>query len=190
MNDIATCEQRLSLALARIDQGIDRLQGAMRDRPDGADIPADMVAVDEGQVDLHRRQQAALDHAQGQLVAANAQTARLAEANDSLIAANHALIAAMDTDALLQAVPAALRAEIDALHAARDAEIEQLRHILTVLESMIGPADAEQVAAAGFDADVETLPHEGRILRFGQDNPSPKDRPEDADHEDNDGERG
>ena len=190
MNDIATCEQRLSLALARIDQGIDRLHAAMRAAPQGADIAADRVTVDQGQAELHQRQQAAPDHVQRQLAAANARTARLAEANDSQIAANHALIAAADMDALLQAVPAALRAEIAALHAARDAEIEQLRHILTALESMIEPADAGQVAAAGFDADVETLPHEGRILRFGQGGPAPTEPPEDADDGDNDGERG
>lgn len=184
MNDIAKCEQRLSLALARIDQGIDRLQEAMRQEAAIPDPPADPQAdadrgsddpakVGEGIADLHRRQQAALDNARARLADAGAEAARLAAANDQLVAANRALIEAQGVEARSSAAHDALEAEIEALQAARASEIAQMGDILTALEAMLGipePAQAEAgIATAGFDSDVETLPQEGRILRFGRD---------------------
>lgn len=147
MSDISATQQRLSLALDRIDQGIGRLHQSMR-AGDGA--PEQGVADQK----LQKR-----------LVEAGAESARLAAANDQLIAANRALIEAADPAALLDAAFAAQSAEIEALRAAREAELAQLGDVLAMLESMLGMAGEDQVAA--FDEDLSPVQPEGQIVRFG-----------------------
>lgn len=183
MNDIAACEQRLGVALDRIDYGLDRLFAAMRRAGDAATAPAIAPttlpeaepAASDDMAALRRRQETALERARQRLAAAGAEAARLAAANDALIAANRALIEAGDTPERLDAVRKALDAEIEALQAARAAEIAQMGDILAALETMLGipetaplpPDMPAEVPQAGFDGDVELLPQEGRILRFG-----------------------
>lgn len=176
MNDIAACEQRLGVALDRIDYGLDRLFAAMRRAGEAAPamattMPEAEPAASDDMAALRRRQETALERARQRLAAAGAEAARLAAANDALIAANRTLIEAGDTPERLDAVRKALDAEIEALQAARAAEIAQMGDILAALETMLGipetaPLPAE-VPQAGFDIDVELLPQEGRILRFG-----------------------
>ena len=150
MTDIAACERRLGVALDRIDKGLDRVFEAMR-RPDPP--PA---ATAEGV---------------RQSLAGGAEAARLAAANDALIAANRELIAAGDSPDRIDAVRKALDAEIEALQAARAAEIAQMGEILAALETMLGvpasPPLPPDVPQAGFEGDAELLPQEGRVLRFG-----------------------
>lgn len=178
MNDISESEQRLSAALERIDYGIDRLQAATRAAEKQAAFSPAPAAISEDMADLQRRQTAALDRAQQRLAAAGAEAARLASANDRLMEANRVFLSGnQGRDAALHA----LEAEIEALRAARSAEIAQMGDILAALEAMLGipetaplppshPAeDAFLDISAEFSADVEALPIEGRVLRFERD---------------------
>lgn len=173
MNDIAACEQRLGVALDRIDHGLDRLFRAMQrtQAPPAPETAQEAEASGDDMAALRRRQEAALERAQQRLAATGTEAARLAAANDALIAANRALIAASDTPSQIDAVRRALDAEIEALQAARAAEIAQMGDILAALETMLGIPETAPLAAdvpqAGFDGDVDLLPQEGRVLRFG-----------------------
>ena len=130
MNDVAACEQRLGMALDRIDYGLDRLFQRMR-----AAEPAP-----------------AEDAVPARLAESGAEAARLAEANDALIAANRALIAAGDAPGRADAERQALDAEIEALRAARAAELAQMGELLAALESMLGLPETPPLPADNGEA--------------------------------------
>lgn len=174
MNDITACEQRLGVALDRIDNGLDRLFEAMR----RAEATGPALASDAGSeaggddvTSLRRRQEAALTLAQTRLTESGTEAARLAAANDALIVANRALIAASDTPAQIDAVRKALDAEIEALQAARAAEIAQMGDILAALETMLGIPETAPLSPdapqADIDGDADLPQQQARLLRFG-----------------------
>lgn len=191
MNDISESEQRLSAALERIDYGIDRLQAVIKtaqSRP--APPPTIASPISDDMASLQQRQTKALDRAQQRLAASGSEAARLAAANDRLMESNRALIAGQSGAGAGDAVLQALETEIEALRAARAAEIAQMGDILAALETMLGipeteplpPSDPAQEALLGtpadFSSDVEPVPMEGRILRFDREDEADFDEPE------------
>lgn len=164
MSDISVSERRLSAALDRIDQlleaGTGRTSAAdaaalaqLQARLDGlsaenAGLMAEIEALrarPAPEVRDHDREASRLD-------VSPEQAARLSAANEQLAAANRALIeAASGSGDIDRATREALEAEIEALRAARAAEIGQLSEIMIELERVLAeePAmDHIQPAAA------------------------------------------
>lgn len=185
MSDISASERRLSAALDRIDQLLEA--GAGRPAPaDDAARAALQARLDEVQAENVRlaaqldalslepapseavevTSDAALVEAHRRLTGASEQASRLAAANDQLAAANRALMQAGagqgDAD---NAARDALEAEIEALRAARAAEIAQMGDIMMALERLLdgdaqgdsAPAPAEPVQP-DFAADGSGVP--------------------------------
>ncbi|MDO5706007.1 MAG: hypothetical protein Q4G49_13205 [Paracoccus sp. (in: a-proteobacteria)] len=156
MSDIATAERRLNAALDRIDYLLD--SGRLRQAaPDATPAPAaadpDLIAQLDAALAEIDRLSAELDdlrarpdtapHDDARLTEAGAEIARLANANDQLAAANRALIDATPEDGNDPSI-AALEAEIQALRAAREAEIAQLGDIMAELERLLGAKNGER----------------------------------------------
>ena len=138
MSDISVSERRLSAALDRIDQFLDR--GGVAPVAPGPDLRAELQAAHAQIAALTRR----LD--QGDMAE---QAARLAAANDDLAAANRALIqAAAGEGDLAEAVTAALEAEIEALRAARAAEAAQLGALMAEVERLLAEGDGAPASPA------------------------------------------
>ncbi len=145
-NDLNASEKRLFAALDRIDAYLDR----------AAQGPAPAAAGDGTAVDVASEQrhaaaladlQARLDEAQRQLTAAGRQAVAMSAANDVLAKANRKLLDAAGSISGDDAC-AALQAEIDALRAARGAEISQLGEIVEALDRMLDtPAPGSSRAA-------------------------------------------
>ena len=127
--------------------------------------------------------QARLAEAHERLAAAGGQAARLAAANDELAQANRALIEASASPEVWAehgeaAALAALQAEVEALRAAREAEVAQMGEILDALDRMLGVTTTPRShstwnwAQASADASDATFPgHE----------PPPRPLPDDED---------
>jgi hypothetical protein len=132
MSDFSVSERRLSAALDRIGQFLDR--GGVVHAAPGPDLRADLQAAQAHIL--------ALTEQVGQQDMAE-QAARLAAANDELAAANRALIQAIagEGDAV-EAVSVALEAEIEALRAARAAEAAQLGALMAEVERLLAEGDA------------------------------------------------
>lgn len=162
MSDISVSERRLSAALDRIDQFLDR--GGSVLATSGPDLRDDLAAA-QAQI------RTLTDRLEQQDMAE--QAARLAAANDDLIAANRALIQAAEGD-MAEAVSVALEAEIEALRAARAAEAAQLGALMAEVERLLaGDGDAAPAAppaatpelagdAAGVPETVQDDTQEGR----------------------------
>lgn len=156
MTDISVSERRLSAALDRIDQ---LLEAGLSRRATGPDQDAaarlDQALAENAQL-KHALEAQPLadgspDEAARRLAAATEQAVRLAAANDDLAAANRLLIEAASGDSdRVEAVSIALEAEIEALRAARAAEIAQLGDIMQELERLL----AGEGAARGAQADT------------------------------------
>lgn len=158
MTSFADSEKRLMLALGRIDDALDRAAARPAPAPDHADGAAP-PADDEALAAL-KAENAALKR---RLAEANEEAARLVRANEALAAANAGLTDGRD-------IPEeALRAELDALKAARAAEIAALDDIMSGLEAMI--ARAPRASDAPYAEDVapeEVTPASGDVVSFGQ----------------------
>lgn len=138
MSDISVSERRLSAALDRIGQFLDR-GGRAAPGPD-QDLRAELEAA-QARID-------ALTERLGQHDMAE-QAARLAAANDELAAANRALIEAVaGGNNAVEAVSQALEAEIEALRAARAAEAAQLGALMAEVERLLGEDVAQTTAPA------------------------------------------
>lgn len=150
MSDISVSERRLSAALDRIDRLLeagtarpavaapdDALQQRLEDlQAQNTRLAAENAALRAGHGAA--ADAAELDEAQARLASASEQAARLAAANDDLAAANRALIdAASGSGDADQAIRDAMSAEIEALHAARAAEIAQMGDIMIELERLL-----------------------------------------------------
>ncbi len=152
MTSFADSEKRLIAAFGRIDAALDnaagRLGGAAFDSADaGAGDQAELAALKSENAALKRR-----------LATSHEEAARLARANEALSEANAELTAGgADTET-------ALRAEIAALKAARQAEIAALDEIMTGLEALI--ARAPRASDAPFAEDVAPAPAD--IVAFDQ----------------------
>ncbi|WP_347139366.1 hypothetical protein [Paracoccus sp. SSK6] len=139
MSDISVSERRLSAALDRIDQFLDR-GGVAAGSPD-TDLRAELdqahaqIAALTDQLSRHTSGAGGQDLAE--------QAARLAAANDDLAAANRALIQAASGDGdRIEAVSVALEAEIEALRAARAAETAQLGALMAEVERLLAENEA------------------------------------------------
>lgn len=197
MSDISVSERRLSAALDRMDRLLEA--GAARPAvaaPDEAAIAAMQQRLEDLQVQNTRLAaenaalraegggpaDAALDEAQARLTAFAEQAARLVVANDDLAAANRALIdAAADAGDGEQAVRDALSAEIEALHAARAAEITQMGEIMVELERLLVARRAAAPVHDGPDhaSDVAQMPE---VAADSAGVPEDEDRTDDDHH--------
>ncbi|WP_195759802.1 hypothetical protein [Paracoccus sp. S-4012] len=140
MSDLSASERRLLAALDRIDRSIDLIRAREAEAP----APA----------------------AEGA-----SEAARLAAANDELIAANRALMAALDGQGGGEdASRRALEAEIEALKAARAAEIAQLGDVLGALEALTGRQDGGPAGDEEAAGDLPSLP-EGGLPRTAEATP-------------------
>lgn len=145
MSDISVSERRLSAALDRIDQFLDR--GGPVHAGHGPDLREDLAAAqaqirmltDRGRQDMAE------------------QAARLAAANDDLIAANRALIEEAGGD-MAETVSRALEAEIEALRAARAAEAAQLGALMAEVERLLAEDAAAPVATPEAAGDAGGVP--------------------------------
>lgn len=148
MSDISVSERRLSAALDRIDQFLDR--GGVVIAAPGSDPGPELEAA-------HAQIRALTDQLGQQDMAQ--QAVRLAAANDDLAAANRALIqaAAGEGDAV-EAVSIALEAEIEALRAARAAETAQLGALMVEVERLLAEGDAAPAATPELAGDAAGVP--------------------------------
>ena len=148
MSDISVSERRLSAALDRIDQFLDR--GGVVHAVPGADLRAELEAA-------HARIEALTDQLEQQDMAE--QAARLAAANDDLAAANRALIqAAAGEGDVIETVTVALEAEIEALRAARAAEAAQLGALMAEVERLLAEEGPAPVATPEIAGDAGGVP--------------------------------
>ncbi|MDO5632175.1 MAG: hypothetical protein Q4G22_10090 [Paracoccus sp. (in: a-proteobacteria)] len=151
MSDIATAERRLSAALDRIDYLLET--GRLRQIPAAPASDSDLAARLDAALAENERLSQELAVAQNHAPAADTanrlqeaieEIARLALANEELSNANRALIEAQPGENSDQASIAALEAEIQALRAAREAEIAQLGDIMAELERLMGVKNGER----------------------------------------------
>lgn len=155
-NDLNASEKRLFAALDRIDAYLDR---AVQGPAAAGDGTAMDVASEQRHAAALADLQARLDEAQRQLTAAGRQAVAMSAANDVLAKANRKLLDAAGSLSGDDA-RAALQAEIDALRAARGAEISQLGEIVEALDRMLdtpAPGSSRTMArAAKSDPDALT----------------------------------
>lgn len=145
MGDLTVSEKRLIAALDRIDRSIERAASGLRAVAD-ADAGAQSQPQDGDMAGLQVR----LDEMHEKLGRMGAQAARLAAANEGLSQANRLLLSKADSGGIgADEERAALEAEIEALRAARDAEIGQVGDILQALDGLLGASPD----AAGTDSD-------------------------------------
>ncbi|WEF23473.1 hypothetical protein [Paracoccus sp. S3-43] len=148
MSDISVSERRLSAALDRIDQFLDR--GGPVHAAHGPDLREDLAAA-QARIRMLTDQLGRQDMAE--------QAARLAAANDDLIAANRALIEeAGEEGDMVEAVSRALEAEIEALRAARAAEAAQLGALMAEVERLLADDAAASVATPEAAGDAGGVP--------------------------------
>lgn len=136
-DDLNASEKRLIAALDRIDLLIDRAATAGGGADgDGAPHAAPPEASADHDAALAACE-AKLAEAQDRLDAAGAEAARLAEANAALVEANAALLAGAPGATEMRQ---AFEAELEALRAARAAEMGQVGDILGTLDQWLGAA--------------------------------------------------
>ncbi|WBU55915.1 hypothetical protein [Paracoccus sediminicola] len=154
MTSFADSEKRLIAALARIEQALDRGPGpqAQSDAPQ----PGEAAAQDSAELTRLQSENTALKR---RLAETGEELARLAAANEALSQANADLTADKEHGS-----DPALRAEIEALKAARAAEMAALDDIMAGLEGLI--AQAPRASDAPFAEDVS--PASGHVVAFDQ----------------------
>ncbi|SCY12987.1 hypothetical protein [Paracoccus tibetensis] len=130
MTEITASERRLSAALDRIDQLLET----------GSPAAARQLAALTAERDALQAQLAAAqaEDMSARLQTLSEQAARLAAANEDLMAANRQLIEAQETGGIgADETREALEAEIEALRAARTAEMTQMGDIMAELERLL-----------------------------------------------------
>lgn len=204
MSDIAASERRLSAALDRMDQLLETnfIPGTSARADVTGQVSSDELAELRAEnqrlqarvMELQDRAGSAADDdsdIDDRLADAGEQAARLAAANDELANANRALLDSLagqgDVDAITT-IRQALEAEIEALRAARAAEISNLGDIIMELERLLPDGDGESTAvpsveeASGADtAGTATRNQQGVFSAVYGDGP---DDAEDAELED------
>lgn len=150
MTSFADSEKRLIAAFGRIDAALDLTAAESSPHHNGS-----AEGADAGETAALKAEISALKR---RLAEAHEEAARLARANDALASANAELTAGgADSDS-------ALRAELDAIKAVRQAEIGALDEIMTGLETLI--AEAPRVPDAPYAEDVTPAPAD--IVAFDQ----------------------
>ncbi|TKW67572.1 MAG: hypothetical protein DI616_04420 [Paracoccus denitrificans] len=153
MTSFADSEKRLIAALGRIDAALDAVEIQPPPAADAAETAAQGPAAEE--LATLRAENSSLKR---RLATSHEEAAGLARANEALSLANAELTAG-NNDA-----ESALRAELDALKAARHAEISALDEIMTGLEALI--ARAPRASDAPYAEDV--TPEPADIVAFDQ----------------------
>ncbi len=164
MSDIAELERRISVALARIDAGVEALAAmppaeplagpaAIRDdaeiarlaeeldaeRTANAQLTERVRAIKEKQEGVVGALEATVERLTGQLNAADAEIQRLKRHNEDLSEANRALSAAAAAGvAEPDLINRSMMSELEAMRAARAAEIAEMNEILAELKPLIG----------------------------------------------------
>jgi DNA repair exonuclease SbcCD ATPase subunit len=160
MSDIAELERRIAAALERIDAGLDALAvvpapepAELRDeaeilrltealeaeRAANAQLTERVRAIREKQDATVGALEGKLERLTGQLNAATEDVERLKRLNGELAESNRALGAAAEAGVADPGlIDRALRTELDALRAARQAEIAEMDDILAELKPLIG----------------------------------------------------
>ncbi|MCB2115702.1 MAG: hypothetical protein KDE00_05215 [Rhodobacteraceae bacterium] len=157
MNDIAELERRITAALERIGLGLDHLGGAMPvaaddsaeverltaaledERSANAQLTERVKAIREKQEGVVGALERRVEDLSGQLDGAVEELKRLKEANAELAEANRALAEASDEGVMEpHLINRSMRIELEALRAARAAEIAEMDEILSELRPLIG----------------------------------------------------
>lgn len=151
MTDITELESRLSAALDRIGQGLDRIENAGPRGDDGA-LGAELDAQQQANVELEDRFKALREEQDNRLAAfearIEAQNAQMAELDGQLQALRHSnaelrevageLREAMEAElADPELIDRAMAAELEALRAERDAEVAELGAVLSELKPLV-----------------------------------------------------
>ncbi|GAD55385.1 hypothetical protein [Limimaricola cinnabarinus] len=151
MTDITELESRLSAALDRIGQGLDRIENAGPRGDDGA-LGAELDAQQQANVELEDRLKALREEQDNRLAAfearIEAQNAQMAELDGQLQALRHSnaelrevageLREAMEAElADPELIDRAMAAELEALRAERDAEVAELGAVLSELKPLV-----------------------------------------------------
>lgn len=159
MNDIAELERRITAALERIGLGLDhlgdgmpalpvagesaeaaRLTAALEDeRSANAQLTERVKAIREKQEAVVGALERRVEDLSGQLDSAVEELKRLKEANAELAEANRALTEASGEGVMEpHLINRSMRVELEALRAARAAEIAEMDEILSELRPLIG----------------------------------------------------
>lgn len=153
--DLTVSEKRLIAALDRIDYTIERAAASLRGTSPAPEGAADIASQAENQrlvaelAAAQERQEAAVHALETRLAQAHArldeagqQAARLVAANEALTHANRQLLSKADSGGADDAdIRAALEAEVEALRAARAAEIAQMGEIIESIDRLtLAPA--------------------------------------------------
>lgn len=147
MNEIAASERRLSAALDRIDQLLEAVPGQTAPA-DGSDLQAELNAAKAenqrllAEINSLQDSPPAASGMQTPATDAAEQLTRLAAANEELIAANRALLDATESNDVIETIRKACDAEVEALRAARFAEIANLAEIMGELDRLLGQEKA------------------------------------------------
>ncbi|WP_341212266.1 hypothetical protein [uncultured Limimaricola sp.] len=151
MTDITEFESRLSAALDRIGQGLDRIESA-GPRGDDDALGAELDAQQQANVELEHRLKALREEQDSRLAAfearIEAQNAQMAELDGQLQALRHSnaelrevageLREAMEAElADPELIDRAMAAELEALRAERDAEVAELGAVLSELKPLV-----------------------------------------------------
>jgi len=158
MSDISASERRLSAALDRLDQLLDASHPVHARDDSHQEIHALSEQLDQAHARIAELQHAAstpqaapvddrYDDLRAQLEAATGRSAELSAANDELAAANRNLIEAQETGGIgPDEIRDALEAEVNALRAARQAEVAQMGEIMAELERLLSNDSADDAA--------------------------------------------
>lgn len=164
MNDIAELERRITLALERIGAGLDMLGTTAGGVPSEAEVPSEAAAriadleealeterttnaqltervraIREKQETMVGALEAKVARLTRQADAATLELQRLTQVNADLSDANRALsLAAAEGVAQPELINHALMTELDALRAARAADLAEMDDILSELKPLIG----------------------------------------------------
>ncbi|TWI29456.1 hypothetical protein [Paracoccus sulfuroxidans] len=189
-NDLNASEKRLFAALERIDAYLDRrAQGtdaAATDtegsapgteseaREDARRLAHRLAVTEQRHASAMAELETRLEEAQRQLTEAGRQAVAMSAANETLAKANRKLLDAGGSISGDDA-SAALQAEIDALRAARGAEISQMGEIVDALDRMLdtppldtGRNTAKAARAAKADPDAVVEDDQGAEVAEGE----------------------
>ena len=152
MTDITELESRLSAALDRIGQGLDRLESAGPRTAQDEGLGAELDAQQQANAELEERLKALREEQDTRLAAfearIEAQNAQMADLDGQLQALRRSnaelrevageLREAMEAElADPELIDRAMAAELDALRAERDAEVAELGAVLSELKPLV-----------------------------------------------------
>lgn len=157
MGDLTASEKRLIAALDRIDYSIERAAEGLRRAetapapdPDGlsgenARLEAELAALRADRSSALSAHEDRLAQLSARVLVAEDSAARLAAANEALARSNRELMERLETGGPAgDDIRRALEAELDALRAARAAEVAQMDELVETLDRMLDPQSGTQ----------------------------------------------